>query len=98
MLQDEGGLIPRVLHEVYRLKREASSFSVKHSMRLCISFIEIYNDHVSDLLAQSDLSETTASQNEGPRGGSITARPTTHSVKENHTRGVYVENMSELEA
>jgi Kinesin motor domain len=73
--------------------------SGKRQFDLCISFLEIYNDQVTDLLALPEAASVDGGQYQS-RSGSMTNRSlgrpqASHHVKENHVKGVYVEGLSE---
>jgi hypothetical protein len=94
------GLIPRVLKYIFNapIREEACPVVedfVKNGIRwtpgellkqsnVKISYLEIYNDHVFDLLEDKQI----VKQN--------TRLKRSHSVKENALKGVYVENLNEI--
>ena len=94
------GLIARVLDHLYEVKEKHTNAA------LHISFIELYNDQVTDLLVTREVHQDHlfTPKSASSRGGSNTGRTSSktqtlsHQVKENHIRGVYVENITEKKA
>ncbi|CDW75640.1 kinesin-like protein kif15 [Stylonychia lemnae] len=94
------GLIPRTLDCIYSIPIQKDKFEFK------VSFMEIYNDIVTDLL-DSDSSQLGQAQDFNYKGGKMTSRQQStqqqrpnkqYQIKENIYKGVYVENLTEHRA
>ena len=74
--ENNSGLLPRVVKHMFeRIEEEVMSTTCK------VSFLEIYNEHIFDLLA--DTNTTTSSSK-------------SLDLRESKKRGVYVENLNEI--
>eukprot|EP00939_MAST-03C_sp_MAST-3C-sp1_P000088 g88.t1 len=79
------GLVPRMCKRVFEMMEQSKEFDVR------ISFMEIYNEKVRDLLRSS---RTSRKPGGGPTAASASEDPYYLKVREHPRKGVYVEDLS----
>lgn len=67
---EEVGIIPRVIKEIFQVKRDKEATI---DMILKISFFEIYNDNIIDLLDPNTVTAAASQLKKGSGGGKSTA-------------------------
>jgi hypothetical protein len=53
-LYDDDGIIPRAIHDLFQAKREMKKAGAGHVVTVELTYLEIYNDELRDLLVETD--------------------------------------------